>query len=105
LAQAIGETLEGKYPDKVIKILKCFLDPKNHAIEMSEPSIDYDFSPDTQHYPQASESECCDSVYELFTVHDGDGKPLCKEYEDEHRLQNWHQATTIILTTGFDHTH
>jgi hypothetical protein len=68
--------MHGKYSDEYIQILKCFLDPKNHAMRKLEPAIDYDFTPDDQYYPQAPENEHCDSIYELFTAHDKNGKPL-----------------------------
>ena len=76
-AKALNEVLEGPYHDEKIclKILTSFLDPENHAIERPEPPIPYNFTPDDGVYPAEQPGQAnIDSVYELFTVLDENGK-------------------------------
>lgn len=62
------------YSPEYLNIIKSFLDPKNYALENREPPIPFDFTPDYERYPSAPEDEFVDSVYELFTIHENDGK-------------------------------
>ena len=77
IAQAVNEVLKVPFCDEEmsLKILTSFLDPENHAIKRPEPPIPYNFTPDSGIYPAEQPGEdYVDSVYELFTALDENGK-------------------------------
>ena len=74
MAQSIGEVLKDQYRDEYLNILKSFIDPENYATEKKEPPISFDFTPDDGVFPRDHSSNHIDSVYELFTILEDNGK-------------------------------